>query len=257
MHLEDRGWLAVGSSVRGIGHERSGLPGQDAHDLRVEGAWLVAAVADGAGSAPLAQVGAPIAAREAVGGAVALLAAGVPADDDAWRTFCRRVLEGARKAVETETATRRASSRDLASTLIVTVAGPDVVVAAQIGDGASVCEDGDGQVCSLTRPPKGEYVNETTFLVSPGALDTAQTVVQRKSIRRLALFSDGLQMLALRLSDGAAHGPFFKPMFEFIAQVTDGGSAEGELEGFLLSPRIRDRADDDLTLVLAARRACG
>jgi hypothetical protein len=247
--------MAVGSSVRGVSHEKSGRPGQDAHHLRLEGGWLVATVADGAGSAPLAEVGAPIAARTAAGRAATLLAAGVPADEGGWQRFCRTVLGHARAAVESEAAARKVESRLLASTLIVAVAGPDLVVAAQVGDGAAVCEDGDGQVTSLTRPPRGEYVNETTFLVSPRALDTAQTVVQRRPIRRLALFSDGLQLLALRLADGAAHPPFFRPMFQFIATASDGPRAEWELEGFLRSPRIRDRADDDLTLVLAARRA--
>jgi hypothetical protein len=254
VHLEHSRWVAVGSSVRGVSHERSGKPGQDAHHLRVEGEWLVATVADGAGSAPLAEVGAPIAARTAAGRAVTLLAAGVPADEAGWQRFCRTVLVHARAAVESEAAARQVPSRELASTLIVAVAGPDLVVAAQVGDGAAVCQDGDGQVAALTRPPRAEYVNETTFLVSPGALDRAQTVLQRKPVRRLALFSDGLQMLALRLSDGAAHPPFFQPMFEFIGGVCDGERAQRELEAFLHSPRIRDRADDDLTLVLAARR---
>ncbi len=259
MHLANSGWLAAGASVRGVSHERAGLPGQDAHDLRTVtiGGWLVAAVADGAGSAPLAEVGAPIAAREAAARALTLLGAGVPGDDQGWQDFGRAVLDHARRAVEAEASSRKVRSRDLASTLIVTVTGRDLVVAAQIGDGASVCEYSDGEVASLTRPPRGEYVNETTFLVSPGAMETAQTVVQHKTVRRLALFSDGLQLLALRLADGLAHLPFFQPVFDFIAQASDPARAEGELETFLRSPRIRDRADDDLTLVLAARRVDG
>ena len=259
MHLANSGWLAAGSSVRGVSHERAGLPGQDAHDLRAVtvGNWLVAAVADGAGSAPLAEVGATIAAREAAARALSLLDAGVPGDDDGWQGFGRAVLDHARQAVDAEASVRQVRSRDLASTLIVTVTGPGLVVAAQIGDGASVCEYSNGEVDSLTRPPRGEYINETTFLVSPGAMETAQTVVQHRTVRRLAVLSDGLQLLALHLADGSAHVPFFQPMFDFIAQASDPARAERELETFLRCPRIRDRADDDLTLVLAARRGDG
>src|SRR5688572_17030964 len=60
-------WRVVAASVRGTGHEKTNLPCQDAHGWEdIEGGWLVAAVADGAGSAPLAQEGAEVAVRHVV-----------------------------------------------------------------------------------------------------------------------------------------------------------------------------------------------
>jgi hypothetical protein len=49
-----------------------------------------------------------------------------------------------------------------------------------------------------------------------------------------------------------AHAPFFAPLFKFIAEAKDLDVANQELTGFLRSPRVCDRTDDDLTLLLAA-----
>ena len=59
-------------------------------------------------------------------------------------------------------------------------------------------------------------------------------------------------MLALQMPQGTAHTPFFAPLFKFIAEAKDLDLAHQELEGFLRSPRVSDRTDDDLTLLLAS-----
>lgn len=35
----------------------------------------------------------------------------------------------------------------------------------------------------------------------------------------VGLFSDGLQMLALKLADHSPHTPFFAPLFNFMAKI--------------------------------------
>ena len=108
------------------------------------------------------------------------------------------------------------------------------------------------QLIALTVPQSGEYINETTFLISPDALDKTQVTVWRGTPAQVAVFSDGLQMLALKLPEGTPHAPFFAPLFRFVAQMTDEVEAQEQLKAFLHSPRITERADDDLTLLLAA-----
>lgn len=61
------------------------------------------------------------------------------------------------------------------------------------------------------------------------------------------MFSDGLQMY-----QGVAHAPFFAPLFKFIAVAKDLDVTHQELTEFLQSPRVCDRTDDDLTLLLAS-----
>ena len=68
----------------------------------------------------------------------------------------------------------------------------------------------------------------------------------------MAAFTDGLQMLALSMPSGEAHAEFFTAAFRFAAGIADGETARQQLHAFLTSPRMRERADDDLTLVLTA-----
>jgi hypothetical protein len=212
---------------------------------------LAAAVADGAGSAALAEVGAKIAADTAV----EMLCQEqelLPQNDREWQVFLTSALQAARVAVETEATAREVAARDLACTLIAVVATPELIAVAQIGDGAAVGGDSAGNAIALTVPPCGEYINETVFLISPDALETAQFQVRWEKFSHLAVFSDGLQMLALKIPEGAPHRPFFSPLFKFVSSVTDGEDAKQQLESFLRSPRVSERTDDDLTLLLAS-----
>jgi hypothetical protein len=251
----DAGWRVVAASRRGTGHEKTGQPCQDAHRYRLlPGGRLVAVVADGAGSAALGEVGADVAAQAALEAACARVDAPCPPEDDAfWHDLLLAALQAACTAVEGEAAARAVAARDLATTLILVVATPQLAAAAQVGDGAAIVADQAGPPASLTLPATGEYINETTFLTSPDALATAQVRVWRGTPAGLAVLSDGLQRLALRLPPGEPHGPFFAPLFAFAATPVEQAAAEQELLAFLGSPRVVARTDDDVTLLLAAR----
>ena len=70
---------------------------------------------------------------------------------------------------------------------------------------------------------------------------------------RLAMFTDGLQNLVLRAEDDSPHAPFFNPVSSpgsVHRHVSD--DTDRKLAAFLESPRVTNRADDDLTLLLAA-----
>ena len=250
-------WQTIGASVTGTGHVKTALPCQDAHGFaELPGGLLIAVVSDGAGSAPLADIG----AHTAVSAAMEYLRKYLPTFDpfneaEESQAFLTRVLLAARYAIEDEAAARAVAPRDLAATLIVLAVNDKAAIAAQIGDGAAVLQDGEGRLKAFTAPPQGEYVNETTFLISPDFLKDAQFRHARGRFTHAALFSDGLQRLALKLPEAEPHAPFFAPLFGFIAQAeTTPAQSGAQLAAFLQSPRITARADDDLTLVLAARR---
>jgi hypothetical protein len=244
----------VSASVRGTSHARTGQECQDAHHWQDgEAGWLFAAVADGAGSAELGAVG----AETAVKAAVSFLAAGqapVPRDEAGWRALLNAALLAARNAVLEQAVVRDTVPRELAATLIVVVASPSLAAAAQIGDGAALLRSTDGRVTALTRPPSDEYINGTTFVVSDDALTSAQHGLWVGYVDQLAILTDGLQRLALSMPEGTPHAPFFAPLFRFVAEATDIEQANVLLEEFLRSPRITDRTDDDLTLLLATPR---
>lgn len=252
--MSSPGWRLAGASVCGAGHEKTGLPCQDAHCWReLESGLVVIAVADGAGSAPLSQVGAEKAATTAVGHVAAQLDRPVVGteSDEYWQGLVTEAMAAARAAVEFEAGARSMAMGDLATTLILVLAGRDFVVATQIGDGAVVIEE-DGVMQSLLRPAATEYLNETIFLTSTEALSNRQTAIRRGRLNYLAVMSDGLQMAALRMPGGDPHPGFFKPLFQFLSQQENSLGAGQGLSAFLSSPRLRQRTDDDVTLVMAA-----
>jgi serine/threonine protein phosphatase PrpC len=292
-------WRVAAASVCGASHEKTGQPCQDAHHwAALPDGTVLAAVADGAGSAALSEIGATVATQTAVQFLATALASHPPAppegrgsanipvrpelaappeadknvrapaaalapdaeqlagpadaEESAFKACLIAAVKAARAAVEAEASARGTAARELACTLLVALVRPDFIAVAQVGDGAVVAADASGEVFALTTPSSGEYLNETSFLTSPDILDL-QVSVWRGALAHWAMFTDGLQMLALRMPGGTPHPPFFAPLFQFLATQPDPAQAQAALAGFLRSPRLRERADDDLTLLLAAR----
>jgi serine/threonine protein phosphatase PrpC len=249
------GWRIAGASVRGSSHEKLGLPCQDAHEWTIHpNGTIIAAVADGAGSAPLAEVGAKLACKEVVrliGDRLNALSHPEAMKDEQWKELLTQSVTATRAAIELEAESRSARTADLATTLLVAAAREDFVAAMQIGDGAIIAAESEDTVHCVSRPSQSEYVNETSFLTSPTALAEGAPVIWRGQVVHLALLSDGLQMAALRMPEAEPHPGFFAPLFRFVRSQQNAVSASAELVDFLNSPRLRERTDDDVTLVLA------
>ena len=247
-------WRVIAASVCGTSHVRVQQLCQDAHHWQLlSDNLLVAAVADGAGSASQGKVGAMVAVETAIETiSMKEISQDTLADDDQVQSLLTEAMIAAKTAVEEEAAACHKQPQDLASTLILLIATPDVVAVAQIGDGLAVAKDRMGNLIALTKPDSGEYINQTTFLISPGALETAQMRLWRESILNIGILTDGLQMLALNMVVGEPHIPFFLPLFDFVANTEDKTVAKEQLVRFLGSERITQRTDDDLTLIIAA-----
>ena len=296
-------WRVAAASVCGVSHTKINRPCQDAYDwVILPGGILVAAVADGAGSATLAELGAGLAARTAIEAicerwdlAPASSGSSAPATpgwmspgrnpeagparmmahrqgpgahqsqavkplrlptlvEADWRAVFGSVFASAQKALVSAAVARDVPKQDLATTLSVVVAWPEGVAAAQIGDGTVVVGEQPDAVVALITPARGEYLNETIFLTSEGALEDLPVNVWHGFVAHVAVLSDGLQMLALQMPGGVPHAPFFAPLFRYLATVGEEGRASADLTAFLGSPRIAERTDDDLTLLLAVLR---
>jgi hypothetical protein len=251
-----RRWQVVGASVQGESHRRKGQPCQDAHHWNeLEGGILVVAVADGAGSAACSEIGSVLAVEGAITTAATQLVAGVPATQEEWYQALQQIFVSARAGVVEGAEELDLPVADLHTTLLVAIATPDHLAAGQVGDGAVVARLSDNTFQAFTRPMMidQEYVNETNFLTSPSFLEHTQLLVQSIAVTGLALFSDGLQMLALKMPQASPHPAFFAPLLQLLAAAPERERAESQLHTFLLSPRIAERAADDLTLVLAVR----
>jgi hypothetical protein len=243
-------WRIAAASVVGSGHRRLGSECQDAHGYRrLPDDALALAVADGAGSARLGGQGAALAVQVMLR---TIEEAAVPLGDGEAlaRLGFARVLE----AMEAEAAAHGVAVRELSTTLVAAIVTENAAVIGHIGDGAAVGAREPHAFVTLSLPQNdGEYANETVFLTSAAALAGAHFLRIPGRLVQLALFSDGLQRLALCGTEQAPHLPFFGPLFRFIEAQTDAADTSSELAAFLASPRVAARTDDDLTLVLATR----
>lgn len=244
-------WRVLSASVTGTVHERLDVPCQDFNlwEVTPEGI-LLCAVADGAGSASLGHIGAQIAATSALKFLSRKAQKLLALTDDKIRIELLDIIQDVKSSIESEAGKYNANPRELATTLILVVAGYQFIAVAHIGDGAVVVKDG-GELFALSKPETREFVNETTFVISPKVLYEVNICILRSNFKYISIISDGLQMLALKMPEGIPYVPFFSPLFEFISKVDDEKKAGEELIAFLRSERVKNRTDDDMTLLLA------
>lgn len=141
------------------------------------------------------------------------------------------------------------SLSEFATTLQFAIITSQWIAVAQVGDGAVVIQHTNGEVEALTWPDHGDYINQTSFITDSDYLDRVQyTAISCSEIQGVALFTDGLERLALEFAAKKPYEPFFTPMFKF---ATDTSSTNEELEAYLGSAPICERTSDDKTLVLA------
>ena len=258
-------WRVVRASVQGTSHSKTCQPCQDSSSVgeNAPAGMLVAAVADGAGSAELSADGSRIAACAATQRATRLLRNHVhPLYEGVLEEILREAVHFARKALEAEAQRQNKSLRNFATTLIVAICAPGITGAAQIGDGAMVTadkrmprDDEDGCYTLFSAPQRGEYTNTTNFITSSDWQNSLDVRTRRGGVSRLAMFTDGIQSIALNAaSDNAPHAPFFDPLFGWAEKQEDTDAAGDNLAAFLSSPRVTARSDDDLTLLLGVRR---
>jgi hypothetical protein len=166
----------------------------------------------------------------------------------------REAFESAQQALSALAEREDLAVRSLATTLTCTISADGFFTVGQIGDGSVVVKTGQDELLAVTLPQRGEYANETFFLVQEDALEHLQIQVLHQPVQALAVLSDGLVRLALQLPANQPHGPFFKPLFSFAATSVDAVAAQQQLEAFLDSERVSARTDDDKSIVLAV---CG
>ncbi len=249
-------WRVVGASVIGTAHTRAGMPCQDAHRwLVLPDGSLVITVADGAGSAARADEGAHLAVDAAIAALTDLLQEGLPTDETTWSAVAIEAFGAAHAAIDTHAEGMHTTIRDYATTLTIVVATDGQLVVGQIGDGLAVAEGDDGEMFVAVSPQRGEYANEVALLTMPEAVENVAVALFTTPVRAVAVTTDGLLRLAVRLPSYAPHVPFFRPLFAFLKETTDAVTADRALAAFLASERIAQRTDDDKTLVLAVRVA--
>ena len=148
---------------------------------------------------------------------------------------------------------------DYATTLLIALATPTWVAALQIGDGYVLRVTEPGGAEALFQPSRGRYANETAFVTSFASFDELRVrgQVQVRSLPAdttlaLGLITDGLEHVVMDMrAGGVPHEPLVASLMRELYRHEPEDFA-ARLERYLLqSQRVRERSDDDKTLVLA------
>ena len=255
-------WRYAAASVVGASHRAAGTPCQDRHRCELiagtaDNGTLVAVVSDGAGSARHGERGAAL-ATELLSEAAAAWFRNGGSVRDLDRTRVVGWLERLRAAIAGEAEACGGEPRDFAATLLLACLDERTAVFGQIGDGAIVTSAKPGEWLAQWWPKHGIYANQTFFLTDADAPERLSFGHSLLPIGEVALFTDGLERVLLDFSVREPHGPAFERMLGPLRAA--GGtnhveSLSGALAGYLASPAVASRTDDDITLVIGTRRA--
>jgi hypothetical protein len=248
------GWRYAAASAIGTSHSNSRTVCQDAHSLQLLDGLdtFVGVVSDGAGSASQSQVG----SKRTCDLVQRLICAADP-ETLFTESLAADVLERLRMDLQQLADEDGVALREFACTMLVAIVGREKAAFWQIGDGA-ICfrERNKDRFSYAFWPEKGNYANVTFFVTDQSAQNHLEFDLAPAEIADLAMFTDGLERLALDFVAGEAHTPFFTGLFPAFRSLCNSGySADlsSQIEGFLSSERVNKRTDDDKTLLLATR----
>lgn len=251
-------WRCLAASVTGPSHAKSGAPCQDSQGTRVltRGGQetLIACVADGAGSAAKSDDGSSLACVTILELATEFFEKHEGSLEKLDRETAVGWCQEARERLAQLAEKREDKLRDYATTLCVAILGPEKAAFFQVGDGAIVARR-TGVMGVVFWPQSGEYANSTTFLTIDQVEQHVEFCEATAPYDDLALFTDGIERLALSFEGQTPHPPFFEPLFKTLRSAPDPDALSAELAKFLDSESMRNRSDDDKTVILAAQTA--
>lgn len=239
-------WVAAGCSATGGAHRRRGEGGDDAHLVLVAGRTCYLAAADGAGGAKHSAEG----SKAAVFAAMDWLQRNkaTPADPQRY-TLMVRCFAAARFAVTKRAGLLGVEVGELATTLTVAIVNEGGVLAGQVGDGALVIENHEAVRAVLWDSRPGA-VNKSDFLTDRDYVDGIRTLHLRERPIGAVIVTDGVEGLTVG-RQGETNEGFYHKLLQTVRARPEWGEGGG-LERFLESPAIRERCDDDLTIVAVA-----
>ena len=225
-------WRHLAASVQGASHVRSGVPCQDfsaAADLPERG--LLLACADGAGSARQAEVGAETACRALVEAVNRFADTGGRIDTLTMDTAATW-LDAVRAAIQPQADAESLPTREFACTLVAALVVRPRRRSCRSGTAPSR-PTAAASPRSAFRPEQGD-VNTTYFVTGADAHQRLRLEVRTTPVHDVALFTDGLQHIALRYETRLPHQPFFDSMFARLRTDEQWPGVGGALASFLV-----------------------
>lgn len=249
-------WVWVGACATGSSHTRTGTLCQDrAGCLQLSDCGaLIAVVSDGAGSAEFSAIG----SRIVVNGFTRCALAHLKSENAIAQISPEMILtwlDEIRGRIYLAAEQRSVRPRDMAATLVGAIVSNNRAVIAHVGDGGCALRrknSNDWEVPSW--PAHGEYAS-TTYFVTDDPQPRLNLATVEGEFSDVALFSDGLERIALDFNNVSAYAPFFDSKFIHLADLPGGRNRRLSvgLRQYLDSGPILERTDDDKSLILARR----
>ncbi len=250
-------WKAIGQSTQGVSHILNQKDCEDAIKYgtlfeNTEYETLICCLSDGAGSAAYAKEAAQLAVSEGY----KFLETCIERNRDVSEADIYEMLENLIDILKDKATQAKANLNEFSCTFLGGVLFSNKSIFFQIGDGAIICLDDNNNYYPIWFPQNGEYQNTTSFLIDYPKVNNLFCTIFHKNIHEVAMFTDGLQLLALNYESYCVHQPFFFDMFKWLRKADNDEKItilNTKLYEYLSSKIINDRTDDDKTLFLATR----
>lgn len=261
-------WRIARASVIGTGHIQAKMPCQDSNYVMQVGDTVIIAVSDGLGSATYSDRGSKFICKYVVEylaqaitppaptffASVSQLVTGALPQIDMQSVMMQAATES-RTALMALAGTEQNELRDYACTLLVAILSPDEWHVLHIGDGAVVGMLTPTSAKTLSSPDNGEFINVTVPLTSSDYQNHLRYQHHKEQLYGIALLSDGVQPMCINYKTGDAYPGFFTPLISWLAAfpATTLADASDGLSKLLDSDKLRQKSDDDMTLVLVIK----
>ena len=246
--------IVGGVSITGFSHLEENIPCQDAHAYKIKDhSRIIAAIADGAGSARLSHIGAK-AFVDAVVNRLFNLPSSHKFDEERMAAEIIMAVNEMREQLlrhgDQFIDDGPPSLNDFAATLLVTVADPDCGAFFHVGDGAGVAftRNSDDQPVTVSRPQNGEYANETYFVTMENWEQFLRHTQMIAPYDTILLMSDGVTPMAMTKDCKAPFGNFVTPVVNFLVS-NDSEAGTSGVTTTLSDDSVRKITGDDKTLV--------
>jgi hypothetical protein len=250
-------WKTIGQSVTGSSHLQSQRDCEDALQFKTFALpdgdeALICCVSDGAGSALHAAKAANYVVKTTVQALSELIAPGDAINESLLIGILEQVYDDLLQFANE----KNENINEYSCTLLGAVITEYSATFFQVGDGAIIRDTNADQYAPVWWPHNGEYSNTTAFLVDNSNMSHLRLITLAETIKEIAIFTDGLQLLTLNNETLSVHQPFFADLFKWLRMATQEEHLtilNRKLGEYLNSEAINNRTDDDKTLFLATR----
>jgi hypothetical protein len=182
-------WVGASAVHQGKSHTISGIPCQDCAQVCFDGLPVVAAVADGLGSATRASEGARVAVKTIINLLKENFKHFITLNPEEIKN---KIVDELRLKIQEKSKEENLDFKDYATTIMFVATDGLIFISGNLGDGVISYKKIEEKSKSLFSPIKGEFFNETIAITSKHAARSMQLKIgYLNNVEGFSLFTDG------------------------------------------------------------------